>query len=157
MAKNKYEKYINYDQEYVKEHPPGSMPGFIGVSIGKEQVKEAKVHCGYAWYLGSIPKNGTYKPHYHDSDEIITIIGTDPNDAFNLGGEVDFWFEHEKYTITRTCMIYIPAGVQHAPLWFRKVNRPIISGTVNLGEGLIPIPTKNPDPMFSEFKDIIKR
>lgn len=153
MTTNKYEKYIVYDQEFKKEHPPGQLAGFIGVAIDADQVPGATMHMGFCWNTGPNPMSETYKPHIHDIDEIIFLISSDVNDPWNLDGEVDFWFEHEKYTITKTAMIYVPAGVQHAPLWFRVVNRPIISGTIN-PEPVVSEGELVQDPMFAGFADL---
>ena len=152
MAQKKYEENIIYEQEYLAHPPPDSFPGLIGVAVDDSKFKGAKLHFGYAWWLGPLPESETYKPHYHNADEIIGLIGTNHEDPFDLGGEVDFWFEHEKYTITRTAMIYVPAGVQHCPLWYRKVERPIIGFTVNYEP--MPSEIKVDDPMFSQFKDL---
>jgi len=46
-----------------------------------------------------------------------------PND---LGGEVEFWLENEKYILTKSCLIFVPKGLKHCPLWVIKVDRPIL-------------------------------
>ena len=81
--------------------------------------------CEWIWGLtGNGPVN-TELPHKHDFDEIIGFAGSDRSHPRNLGGEIEFWMGGEKHIITRTCLIFIPRGVQHCPIIFRKVDTPI--------------------------------
>ncbi len=73
------------------------------------------------------------KSHSHQFDEVVTLFGTNPDNPRNLCGEVEFWLEDEKYTITTSCIIYVPRGIKHCPLIFRKVERPIFHYIVGQG------------------------
>jgi hypothetical protein len=80
--------------------------------------------CAWVW-----PKPGDIvmeaEPHSHDFDEIITLFGTNPDDPRDLCGEVEFWLGDEKYTLTKSCIVYVPKGLKHCPTIFRNVQRPI--------------------------------
>ena len=66
-------------------------------------------------------------PHVHeDWDEIIGIYGTDAEDPYDLGGEIQMTLGDEVYTITRSSVIFIPKGLQHCPLIFKKISKPVI-------------------------------
>jgi hypothetical protein len=65
------------------------------------------------------------KAHSHDFDEVVTLFGTNPDDPRDLCGEVEFWLGDERYTITKSCLIYVPKGTVHCPLIFKRVDRPI--------------------------------
>ncbi len=81
--------------------------------------------CEWIWGLtGNGPVN-TELPHKHDFDEIIGFAGSNRNHPRDLGGEIEFWMGGEKHIITRTCLIFIPRGVEHCPIIFRKVDTPI--------------------------------
>lgn len=73
-------------------------------------------------------------PHTHDWDEVLGMFGTDPADPYNLFGEVEFWLGGEKHIITQSCLIYIPAGLEHCPLIYRKVEKPIFNFTTYQGK-----------------------
>ncbi len=79
------------------------------------------------WWNGPIPKEYAHPTHVHDYDETILFIGTDPEDSTNLGGVVDMYFDGEPAEITKTCQVFIPAGVEHCPLVVKKVDRPFIA------------------------------
>ena len=79
--------------------------------------------------LRAAPKKGPEdggRPHYHNFNEYLLFHGLDPDDPFDLGGEVEFWVEDEPHIITKTCALYIPAGVYHCPFFINKVDRPFI-------------------------------
>ena len=81
--------------------------------------------CEIIWGLtGNGPVN-IEAPHTHDFDEIIGFGGTNRNYPRELGGEIEFWLGGEKHIITKTCLIFIPKGVEHCPIYFRRVDTPI--------------------------------
>ncbi len=67
--------------------------------------------------------------HAHDYDEVIAFIGTDLNDPYDLGAEAELWLEDEKHIITRSSLVFIPAGMMHCPLTFLRVDRPVFHFT----------------------------
>ncbi len=73
-------------------------------------------------------KTGT-EPHTHDYDEIIAFIGTNHDDPYDLGAEVELWLGDEKHIIKKTSLVFIPAGLKHCPLTFLKVDRPVFHFT----------------------------
>ncbi len=75
------------------------------------------------WVVGSVPK--VHPVHYHDHDEIVGFVGSKMDDLNDLGAEIDFIIDGEKTTITKTCFIYVPAGVKHGGLHFRRIDRPV--------------------------------
>lgn len=69
-------------------------------------------------------------PHTHVVDEMYFLIGLDPQNPLDLGGEFELWVgagdEAEKLTITRTSAIRVPAGTPHLPFIVRKLERPFL-------------------------------
>ena len=64
-------------------------------------------------------------PHTHDFDEVIGFAGTNRNYPRDLCGEIEFLMGGEIHTITKTCLIFVPKGVDHCPVKFIKVDTPI--------------------------------
>jgi len=81
----------------------------------------------WMWPGGSDVYPETAEPysHAHDYDETLGFFGTDFKDPYDLGGEIEFWIEDEKFLITKTCLIFIPKGTRHCPLVIHRVDRPI--------------------------------
>ena len=70
------------------------------------------------------------KPHTHKEDEIIGFIGGDPAHPDDLNGEIEMYLEGERHIITKSAMLFIPAGMVHCPLTLKRVDRPIMHFTV---------------------------
>ena len=89
-----------------------------------ENVVEGAFHVNASWYLKAATTLAN-EPHVHDTDEIIGFFSSDPSNPHDLGGEVEIWLEDEKQVITKSAMIFIPAGMNHCPLILKRVDRPI--------------------------------
>jgi hypothetical protein len=135
MAKSKYDKF------FITETPPNPLhpqnrnivsefPWVNTLWINEEL--QGKLKGAFYMETNMVlraqeggPESGG-RPQNHDWDEYLIFLGTDPEDPFDLGGEVEFWVEDEKHVITKTCAIFIPRGVYHTPFYMRKVNRPFM-------------------------------
>ena len=75
-------------------------------------------------------------PHVHKYDEFLIFLGADlPDLCSSFDAEIDLWMgeEMEKHTITTTTVVYIPKGMQHAPLNFRAIRKPVLFHALYLG------------------------
>jgi hypothetical protein len=88
-----------------------------------DSVIEGASFVNTAWYFK--PESNVILAHTHDFDEVVGFFGTDPKNPYDLGGEIEFWLEDEKYLIQNSCLIYIPKGLQHCPEHVLRVDRPI--------------------------------
>lgn len=93
-----------------------------------DKVVEGAFHMNTAWYLNAAATLEDV-PHAHDSDEIIGFFGNNPDNPYDLGGEIEIWMQDEKHVLTRTSLIFVPAGMVHCPLILRRVDRPIFHFT----------------------------
>ena len=74
------------------------------------------------------------KPHSHPYDEVLAFVGTNPDDPYDLGGEVELWIDGEQNISDRSFIAFIPAGTEHCPLNIRRVDRPIFHFTAGPGK-----------------------
>jgi quercetin dioxygenase-like cupin family protein len=72
------------------------------------------------------PREPLPPTHVHDFDELLGFISSDPDDPENLGGTVRVMIEDEWLTLTKSSVIYVPAGLRHSPFVIEKMSRPII-------------------------------
>jgi hypothetical protein len=79
------------------------------------------------------PSGPPTEPHKHDWDEILGFFGTNMDDPYDLGGEIELWLEDEKHILTKTCIVFVPKGMMHCPLVVRKIDRPIFEFTTGPG------------------------
>ena len=68
---------------------------------------------------------GSLRAHTHDSDEILGFYGTDPDDPYNLSGEIELFIAGESHILTKSTLVFLPAGMEHCPLYINRVDRPI--------------------------------
>jgi len=82
------------------------------------------VEAVWLW-KGAADPSGGFPQHVHDHDETLGFFGTDTENVYDLGGEIEFWLEDEKYMLTKSCIIFVPKGMKHCPIVFRRIDRPI--------------------------------
>ena len=86
------------------------------------------VDCTWLW-SGSA-KEPVSEPHTHDFSHVIGLVGGYPADPHDLGGEITVWLDGYKEVITRSVLIFVPAGVVHGPILFNKITRPVFFITI---------------------------
>jgi hypothetical protein len=131
MAGTKYGKYIICDDSArpkhdVREQEPfqAIMPTIaVPVSYLDNKSVGSSFYAECMWYHSA--SDVQVEPHVHDFDEVLAFFGSDPADFHELRGEIELWLDDEKHILTRSCMVYIPKGLRHCPLVFRRVDRPI--------------------------------
>jgi mannose-6-phosphate isomerase-like protein (cupin superfamily) len=84
-----------------------------------------------SWYLKPNPKSPP--THTHAESEILGFFGNDPDDPYNLHGEVEMWLGDQKFTIDKSAMVFIPSGLKHCPLILKRVDKPILHFSVTTG------------------------
>jgi hypothetical protein len=72
--------------------------------------------------------------HSHPADEVLIFLGTDPDNIDDLGAEIeiDLGKEHERYLFGKSSVIVCPAGLPHAPIVTRWVDKPFAFILINL-------------------------
>lgn len=83
------------------------------------------VGCEILWGLPGGKPVDIEIPHSHDFDEVIGFGGTNRNYPRELGGEIEFLMGGERHTITKTCLIFVPKGVEHCPITLKRIDTPI--------------------------------
>ena len=132
MSESKYGKYVVTDlivPEEKKKIAADYAKYATRILWMDENVVEGAFHMNTAWYM----KEATTledKPHVHDDDEIIGFFGGDPANPHDLGGEIEIWLEDEKQTITKSALLFVPAGMKHCPLVLKRFDRPIFHFTI---------------------------
>ena len=136
MAELKYQKYILTDLKLPEETQEKDKAGEYNKRATRilwleDEIIEGAFSVICSWYWKATETEGT-PAHTHDFDEVIGFIGSDPENPHDLGGEVEFWLEDEKYILTKSCLIFAPKGLRHCPLRVIKVVRPILFLAVSM-------------------------
>ncbi len=138
MNNSKYGKYVvtelkapDFSAEFVARYKEFA----TRILWMDENVVPGAFQMNCSWYLK--PWKHGAEAHVHDVDEIVGFFGNDPKDPYNLHGEIEIWLEDQKFLITRSAMVFIPAGMNHCPLYINHINRPIFHfSTVTGGQYL---------------------
>ncbi len=135
MAESKYAKYIitgpkaNLKLAEYRIRTEDFVPGMETrlLHLDDDVIKGAfYLSCFWFWKGSDVV---LVKPHTHDFDEVLALIGTNPEDPNDLGGEVEFWMGDEKLILTKSCLVFVPKGLKHCPFIVRRVDRPIFHFT----------------------------
>jgi hypothetical protein len=94
------------------------------------------------WVPVSKPFIMEAEPHKHDNDQFLMFVGGDPKNMLDLGGEVELTLSEdgknfEKFVFTKATWVFVPRGMYHCPLNFKKINdpaRPIIFNDFFFGD-----------------------
>ena len=88
-------------------------------------VVEGAFQMNTAWYFGVPELDPVFTEHVHDYDELIGFYGSNPDDPYDLGAEMVVTIDGEEHTLTKTTLLFLPAGVPHMPLSINRVDRPV--------------------------------
>ena len=131
MAESKYGKYII-----------SGIPDKMKEEMAKRQEKEGEGAGKMLLYTDGEYNPGVYyfttqwvyRPdekgippikHDHSYDEYLGFFGSDTDNPEDLCGEVELSLGDEKHTITKSCVVFVPKGVSHCPMKFKRVDKPI--------------------------------
>jgi len=102
-----------------------------------DEVVKGGFYMETAWFWpGDWPKTksdeGTVKEHAHEFDEAVAYVGTDPDNPYELNGEVEFWIDGKKNVIDKSFIAFVPAGTKHGPLKINRIDKPIFHFTAGM-------------------------
>jgi hypothetical protein len=74
------------------------------------------------------PVNMNPNPHAHDYDQILAFLGSNPLNLFEFDAEIEVSLgeEGEKQLIDTTSLVFIPKGLIHCPINFKRIGKPVI-------------------------------
>lgn len=154
MTELKYAKYFVKHPKVLDWLPhhgdPKPAPGEKGrqhhvIFIDNELMPEAHKHVMVNWFSslrrentpeGMLEEERGVPQHAHPHDELILAIGTNPEDYDDLGAELELCMgpEKEPHIINTTTAVYIPGGMLHCPLKWKKLERPHLLVVVSMGD-----------------------
>jgi hypothetical protein len=134
MAESKYGKYVmsglpeaESERKITAPHIKGEAPTKL---IARLRGENAEGGTGLSFGLGCVYEPFLLRPdaHKHDFEQFLCFFGGDPMKPADFGGEVELSLgeEGEKHIITSPTIVYLPGGVVHGPLDFKKIDKPIM-------------------------------
>ena len=105
--------------------------------LSNDLVPGSNTYIEIGWIYEMPEPNPHILNHDHDYDEIVLHIGADPDNPEHLGAEIEFVVGSEKIVIDKTSALFIPRGVEHGPLTWKKVDKPHLQMVVMPGAGTL--------------------
>ena len=115
-------------------------PDFIKriLYVDADTVPGAEFYTEATWIVpGSRDEIRQVNSHTHPFGELIGFFGFNYEDIQDLGAEIEFTVGGEPLVFDKTAAIFIPAGVKHGPVIWKKVRRPHIQMAMVLGAGTL--------------------
>jgi hypothetical protein len=94
------------------------------------------LEVGWVWEIPE-PNPHILKHSHSKYNEIVLHIGSDPSNPDDLGAEMEFTIGGEPLVFDHTSAIFVPAGVTHGPVIWKKVRRPHLQMAIMLGAGTL--------------------
>jgi len=150
MVSEKYAKYYKGKPvgDFTKLFPQLTAPSFH--IWGKEW------DSGYRmdWFCVTEPFLMINDPHTHDFDQFLAFQNADATRVNDFDAEVWLYVgpegEQEKFVITETCFVYIPTGMVHTPLEFKRIGKPIVFIDIALTAQYVRKPEDESKPITSD-------
>jgi hypothetical protein len=130
-----YEKYLVRNPVYHSTSGTGTCPSPGMTYMSKVQVPEVSCYLELAWINDLPNQNRQVSEHIHDFDEIILHFGGDPNAFRDLGAEIELYIDGQPIIFNTTTSIFIPKGIPHGPIVWKRITKPIIQMVFILGNG----------------------
>ncbi len=127
MAETKYGKY------FLTE--PALRTKFAIPNMAPSALVEAKTHFGVdtnlsiAWRYLTKPLVMDEIPHAHpEFDEFLVFLGGNLENMFDFDADIEISMgkEREIYKINKSTIIYIPKGLFHCPINFKRIGKPVL-------------------------------
>ncbi|OGO20783.1 MAG: hypothetical protein A2Z15_01965 [Chloroflexi bacterium RBG_16_50_11] len=123
-AKTQYGKCV-HTKELIRK-----IPYYGGKSIVAHD-GELDADCSIGYHCIAKPMSFDHV-HSHKFPEMLCFIGGNPLDITDFGAEIEFTLGGEKHRITTPAVVSIPGGVEHCPIVFKKVTKPLVFLEVSL-------------------------
>ena len=125
MSETKYGKYFLTEPELRTK--------FAIPTMAPSALVEARTQFGVdanlsiAWRYITKPMVMDKIPHAHpEFEEFLVFLGGNLENMFDFDADISMGKEQEIYPINRSTIIYIPKGLFHCPINFKRIGKPVL-------------------------------
>ena len=132
MKEGKYAKFF-LTEPGLRNTPKITMPN-PSAYVDSESHFGSKANLSMAWRYIPGPMLFDRVPHSHRFDEFLCFLGGNLENMFDFDATIELYMGEEKelHLIERPTVVYIPAGLVHTPLTFKRVAKPVLFQPVPL-------------------------
>jgi hypothetical protein len=123
MTETKYGKYLSTECVKANKKREGSflsstrhLESFGGGHLSIDCIYQKEPHIMIS------------QPHKHEFPQYLNFYSSNPEDARDFDAEIEICLgeEQEKHIIKSPTAVYVPAGLLHGPIEFKKINKPVL-------------------------------
>jgi hypothetical protein len=104
--------------------------------MSRNLVPESNAYVEGGWVWGMPDPNPHIFEHVHrDYEELVLHFGTDWQHPEELGAEIEFCVGGQPLAVDKTSMVFVPRGVKHGPLLWKKYSAPHLEMAIIPGAG----------------------
>ena len=136
MEESRTRKYIITEMNLpeFKQKSDAAYPGKANhIAWLDKEIIPGAFYLECLWFFEGSGTNRV-EAHTHDFDEVIAFFGSDPQNPNDLGAVAEVRIGDEVHTVTKSCLIFVPKGLKHGPIDFKKIDRPIIHFACGIAE-----------------------
>jgi hypothetical protein len=93
------------------------------------------IEGGWVWDMPE--PNPHIFEHVHDYEEIVIHYGSDFQRPLELGAEIEFGVGGQPLKVAKTSAVYVPSGIKHGPLTWKKYQYPHMEMAIMPGAGTL--------------------
>ena len=136
MSKNHTQKYLVSKPAYEVVpafETKGRIPAMTLMS--NNLIPGSNMYVEAGWIFAMPDPNPHIGEHTHNYDEIVIHLGADSEYPEELGAEIEFSVDGRPLTIEKTSAVFVPRGVKHGPLTWKRFSKPHLEMTIMIGAG----------------------
>jgi hypothetical protein len=124
---------LGYESTHVMKVDRNRLPDFMSVDC--------------TWFWKSQPNQIVDTTRISKENQVIGLVGAYPEDPFSLSGKMTVWIDGKKNILTKSSLIFVPAGVPLGPVIINKMAHPIFYCSM----GVLPNPKEKRDPKLPHY------
>jgi hypothetical protein len=132
---------FDYEQYVVRSPMREAGPDYVAgrqnptmTYMSGKQVLGVKNYMEIGW-VWDVPSRAIPRMRHDNFDELVFHIGSNPDKPEDLGATMRFDLGDELTEFDTTHCVFLPRGMNHGPLAWKEVRRPMIELAVMLGAG----------------------
>ena len=142
-AVSKNVKNFDYEQYVIRSPMREAGPDYVEgrqnptmTYMSRTQINIVNNYIEFGW-IWDVPNPPIPKMRHDNFDEIVLHIGSDPDNPEDLGGTLQFGIGEDLIEFNTNHCVYLPKGMDHGPLIWKDVHKPLIELAMMLGAGTL--------------------
>jgi hypothetical protein len=84
------------------------------------------------WFWCSNPNQIVDGSRTSDRNQVIGLVGADPEAPSSLAGEITIWVDGKKNLLNKSSLVFVPAGIPFGPVQINHMKQPIFYTTIGI-------------------------